>query len=612
MLFIACDITQMADIILLRQPSQPPALMTPDIYPDFLTQFSPPTQVQVGQTEQITYAKIGMNQVTLSPEEMQRDRERVPRQRTFEPYTLAKKRGPLIIQEKRWYFRLVQRREGDTTYRSRALMDDFDINTIAHHMVVCFTPDQLPGNNKPFRTPDGDPGRLYAFFDSYLEFYEYLQRFNREERSFYEVCFGELPQKPHFDIDIERTVHDPAFPGVDIDVTAETLRECVIGGCIEVLRDNKISLDMTRDILIYSSHGPDKRSYHIIINNRCHDGNKEAEAFYNSVMEKVHGYTQGKYKGFNFVDRGVYSPRQQFRLVGCQKWNSGRPKVFYEQYWYGGQQYTHTYNEDTTDPLLKKITIIYESMISFTSGCSFLPSLIPERPVNQNQLGDLPDLENTVVDKCLEMLRAKMNPCPFVKREVRGHVIILKRLAPSFCPICHPAGTEKVEPHKKEHPYMFIIGGKVYWDCRRSQHTAKKFFVGYLAMTMDDLQNGTMVNDVDEIEEPEDTGGEFMFGDYNIGLPTLLPKQTVQPTIQNIQQVVQPVQPIQPVQQDRPIIQPVDLPPEQRMQNMPAMIMKMVRDKAQKQYYNREPEDVMGRVSLATVKGELSWNAGFN
>lgn len=584
---------------------------TTNIYPAILAQFTPPQEIQTIKEEQpIVCANVGGNRVVLSPEERERERQRPLKKHVFEPITLNKKPGPLFIHDKRWYFRLVQARAGDNTNRSRALMDDYNLNQLAHHMVVCYTPDRLPNQNKPFRTQEGEPGRLYAFFDSYLEFYEYMQRFERNERAFYEVIFGELPQKPHFDIDIDREKFELAFPGEDIDVAAETLRECVIDGCFEVLREQGVNLDMNRDVLLYSSHGPNKRSYHVILNNKCHDGNKEAKAFYDAVIIKVNSYTEGKYRNCNFVDRGVYSPRQQFRLVGCQKWNSGRPKVFYEQFRHGKNQYTHTYTEDVTDPILKKYVIIYESMISFISGCKFLPSLIPEKPVNQAQLGDLPDLDGSVVDQCLAMLREKMNPCPFVIKEVRGHLILLTRKAPSFCPICHQNG-EGNEPHRKEHPYMLVVGGKVYWDCRRSVD-GKKFFVGYLAMTIDELREGITMPDGNELVVDDFAGDadEFMFGDFNMGLPTLLPpNKEPSPELpkKSSPELLNKSSPALNVEQ----IPKFDLPPEQRMQNMPAMISKLTQDRARQNYINREAQDVSGRISLASVKDEIKWNPGF-
>lgn len=651
----------MTDIILSMSTYRPGTQLDLNKYPDVIYQVTPsPTEAPEDriqnpianvqrilakeETEAIQFATVGVNKIVIT-EDLKREDEllheqtrmkrqtRQTRQRTFEPIELRKNNGPLIIHDKRWYFRLVQAKHGEYR-RARALMDDYNLNEIANHMVVCFTPDYIPGSNRPFKNKDGNPIRIYAFFDSYLEFYEYMQKFNSIERAFYEIIFGELPQKPHFDIDISINDLNSIYPGEDIDTVAETLREAVMMGCITVLSENLVMLDMQRDILLYSSHGEDKRSYHLILNNKCHDGNKEAKAFYDAVMGKIRIITQGKY--LEFVDKSVYSPRQQFRMVGCQKQGSNRPKVFYEQFSYQGERYTHIYNEDVTDFIMKKLTIIYESMISFTSGCVFLPSLIHYKPVNHNYLGEMPDLDGNIVEHCMAMLREKMASCsftitdrfrhdviirptcPFSVKEVRGHLILLKRNSPSYCPICR-----RSTPHEHENPYMFIAGGKVYWDCRRSPDDAGKFFVGYLAMSIDELQTGmTLPGTVTDEEDNIDEGGEFMFGDYNIGAPTLPPLKKIEnkqgegrrspPSIQNSPSQIIPIsqKTLSPTPSPTVIIPMVNIPPEQRQQNVQSLTLKIAKDLAQNKYIRSQPEDLTGVRSLSTVLNQISWIPG--
>lgn len=600
----------MAQITLTPTTNNLPSSTGAVLYPAILDRFVP-TRAHVPQvTEQITCATVGANPVMLT--EQERTERKEPR-RTFEPVPLGKKKGPLVIYDKRWYFRLVPPKAGEAR-RARALMEDFTLNEIASHMVVCFTPDKVEGWNGPFRTKEGEPIRIYAFFDSYLEFYEYMQKFSSTERAFYEIIFGELPQKPHFDIDIELEAHTKAFPNDDIDTTAETLREAVIMGCIEVSQAMGVTLDLTRDVLLYSSHGLRKRSYHVIINNKCHDGNKEAKAFYDAVMVKVYGYTQGKYKGQNFIDHGVYSSRQQFRLIGCQKWGSGRPKVFYEQFWYHGTQYTHIYNEEITDLNRKKLVIIYESMISFTSGCAFLPSLVPPKPMKQYNFGAMPDLDGSMIDQCMVLLRSKMNPCPFEKGLVQGHMILLRRLAPSHCPIC-----QKPEPHMKEHPYMFVINGKVYWNCRRAHNddnddadAKKSFFLGYLAMTIEELQTGAVIPTFapqEEEETDEDDTKPLMFGDFNMGVPTLPPRKRAGSPKSIDEATPQIITTPTPEAPEIPkIIPQAEIPIEQRM--TPQQIMQLGANWARKKYLRKEAEDLTGGRSFAAVAGQMAWTAG--
>ncbi|CAH6420172.1 Origin of replication binding protein [uncultured virus] len=623
--------------ITLFSPNQPnPPQINPNNYPDFLNQFAPTVEPNVIDPDQINMANVGETKVVIPAQSKTElkisgegvldpspDRNHNYHRRTFEPVHLHKTHGPLVIYEKRWYFRLVQGKKDDYK-RARALMDDYNLDELSKHMVVCFTPDRIPGQTRLFRTKEGNPGRIYAYFDSYLEFYDYMQRFQPNERAFYEVIFGELPQKPHFDIDIDRADFQEFFPNDNIDETAETLREAVISGCIEVLAGNLVTFDLTRDLLLYSSHGPDKRSYHVIINNKCHDGNKEARAFYDAVMTKIHAITGNKYIRTNFIDKGVYNPRQQFRLVGCQKHGSNRPKIFYEQFSYQGNVYTHIYPEDVTELIMKKLTIIYESMISFTSGCTYLPSLVPAKPVNYNALGDLPDLEQGIVTQCLAMLHNKMNHCPFSYKEVRGHYIILNRDAPSVCPICK-------KRHDKEHPYMFLLNGKVYWDCRRSVEYAegKKLFLGYLAMTIEEMQNGAIMPGINiNDDDLDDQGGELMFGDYNMGTPTLPPIKRNTPPINN-ETIVnnKTLAEVKTVPERRQAIQPqMELetkrieggvtiyipPPEQRRQNIHQDVCKIGKAWAEKKYIRREPEDLTGVRTLGSVTAHMPWTTGLS
>ena len=423
-----------------------------DGIPEILLEFTPNYETNKKIENEITFANVGTSRIVISSD-VSLSSNKI--NRTFEPINIRRGNGPLIIHDKRWYFRLVAGKNGDYK-RAKSLMDDYPLNTIAQHMVICFTPDRIPGQNKPFRNREGKQIRIYAFFDSYLEFHKYREKFDQKDRAFYEVIFGELPQKPHFDIDIDLEECLKSYPNENIDEIGEILKQAVITGCIEVLNENMISVDLERDMLVYSSHGTNKRSYHIVINNKCHDGNKEAKAFYDVVVEKVKLITNNKYS--EFIDHGVYSPRQQFRLLGCQKNDSNRPKIFNEQFIYQNKLYTHRYNEDVTDPAIKEITKIYESMVSFCSGCIYLPSLIPSKTISENNLDNLPDLESSVIQYCFNLLREKMesclrplgvnnNFCPFSFHEVKGHIIVLKRDHASVCPIC-----KKV--HQKQHPYM--------------------------------------------------------------------------------------------------------------------------------------------------------------
>lgn len=399
----------------------------------------------------------------------------------------------LYIQGKQWYYRLVVAKSGEYN-KGRALMNDHSLNEIATRLVIAYTPATLGRKN------NGTPYLVFALFDSYIEFFKYLKNFAPENKNFFEVIFGELPQKPHFDIDI-KVSEIPV--GTDINTFSEFIKDAVIYGCLEVLRENQVTLDL-KDILIYSSHGETKKSFHIVINNKCHDGNEEAKAFYKLVIAKVEPLIGAKY--LLFIDSAVYSSRQQFRIIGSQKLESNRPKIFHEQFRYNNDDYTHAYTEDVSDPEMKELTNLSESLVGFKSGCIMLPSLLPPKEIRSYDT-NLADLDDVSVDQCMKMLQSSMKHCPFTVKEVRGHFISLLREAPSHCPLC-----DRI--HDNEHPYIVINSGKVYWNCRRN-NGEKNLQLGFIDMVVDDKLD----------DDAED--GVFMFGDYKLSDSIITPKAPV-------------------------------------------------------------------------------------
>lgn len=398
----------------------------------------------------------------------------------------------VIIYGVKWYYLLrpSKKRPG------AALMDHYAISEMDRHLVICYSPNKLPGCEELYRTKKGDFKRIFAFFDSYVSFSRYLQNFDSENRNFYEVILGELPQKPHFDIDISKIDED-------LDDVANLLYQAVIKGCIEVLNEINIRIDLKRDLLLYSSHGKSKRSFHLVINNKCHNNNKEAEAFYYAVMLKVSKYTNGKY--LQFVDKSVYNPSQQFRIFGNQKACENRPKIFHDSYFYDGIEYNHEYNEVIENKTILGMTALYESLITFCSGCEFIPSLVKY----ENKIKNLPkqqDIGDDIVDKCINMLGKKMDSSCFEINTTSGNCIYLKRISPSFCPSCNRI-------HENENPYIFIDGGKLLWDCRRS--LGKTFVLGYFDT------NEYIPPDQVESEDSEEDEKELFIGGISMGFPTI-------------------------------------------------------------------------------------------
>lgn len=362
--------------------------------------------------------------------------------------------GVIYIKNHPWYFLLKQK-----TLGARALLSDYPESSLYQHLVVCFMPKILPGYSTPFITSKGKPGRLFGFFESYIEYYKYSRLFDPSERAFFEIIFGSLPQKPRFDIDIEADVYinDTTIDHetMTIDNVCDTLLDSLIDKCIVVLEGLGITIKLERDILLYSSHSDYKRSYHLVINNYCHASNEEARAFYETVIDLM----KVELPFTSYIDRSVYSPVQQFRIAGCQKQYSGRPKQFHEKFYFKDIIYQHEYDIEFDNDDIKRLTILLESLVSFTSGCSYIPSLVVVKPPRFNLEG--PELDDEKIDKCMELMYNVIDPAPFKLNEVNGTLLILQRMAPSLCPLCKRI-------HEGENPFIFISMGNAYWNCRRN------------------------------------------------------------------------------------------------------------------------------------------------
>lgn len=413
-------------------------------------------------------------------------------------YLLAKpgekmnKRG-VYINGRRWYHYLVCKPESLEGPTAPALMDKYSLAQLENHLVICHTRESLPG-----RKPSEKTLHLYTYFDFYAEFYLYLMQV--EERTFYEVIFGEFPQKPHFDIDIGADELHLAYPQDDVQTVGNLLVEATVNACRAVLARVKVDISLHEHMLIYSSHGAKKCSYHVVITGHCHVDNNEAYAFYELVRKQVYLYLAGKY--IEFMDHKVYSRRQQFRILGSHKTGNTRRKIFHEQFTTPSWTLCHVYPETTEDLAHKQIVALYESLVSFVSGSTLLPNFIPESVHTEwapRSAGN--ELTKEDGDACLlvleECFAALQIDSPFTVRNVQNGLIILTRHRPSACPICK-------REHQQENPLLWLRENLLYWDCRRRSPGSSAYFIGeYVVPSSEEATETTETTETTEAPEVE-------------------------------------------------------------------------------------------------------------
>ena len=420
-----------------------------------------------------------------------------------------------------WYFRLVPTKPepGKRPFSSsRSLLKDHP--DVAGHLVVCYTPEYLPGQSTPFINKKGNQGRLYGYFDSYVDFIPIMQAVSPERRYFYEAISGRAAQKPHFDIDIKSG--SATF--------GQKIVDAVLDGCAAVFASVNKVLNPKTDILLYSSHSgaelqnlPDpnpavegKKSFHLILNNWAHSSNEEASNFYKKVMEQVAIACPEAIAPSGtepYIDPKVYGPHQLFRLLGSQKPGSNRPKIYNPDFYWRKTLYSHQPLEDTVQ------CTFYESLVSYTTECQILPAFTATKTqmTNGNDPTDFVDLSPALVDECLRLMVSKLEDAPFDVREVKGRLIVLDRTRPSYCSICG-------RTHEADNAFLFVSNGRVYWKCWR-QEEQKSLLVGYLALSVEDLRAGldplgvSSLGDSGEVSTTTiNKEDDFFFGNFDMKL----------------------------------------------------------------------------------------------
>lgn len=394
---------------------------------------------------------------------------------------------PLYFFGQQWY-RLIN----PTPDGSKALLADYP--DAYQHLIICVAPPYLPGSDRPFATKEGKQARMFTVFRDVLAFWEYLRMWPADLQNFFEIVPGSRSQKPHFDIDIAASkAEEYQASGHTIDSIATMVLSRVIEGSLAIFQQWNLTPHLEEQLLVYSSHGSEKRSFHVVWNGYCHANHREAEAFYDAVIAWI---TQRYGKTYTeLIDSGVYSVLQNFRLLGSSKAGSNRTKVLHSELNFGNGIITHQYRDPSAHHSAERRAMVdlTESLLSETSSCDMLPRLISIDQMKRKKTFNSDELTEEEVDECMIMLQAKMEDAPFTVRSVDGNMIMLSRRAPSWCPVC----TDQTEPHQAEHPYIFISDHVAYWNCRRNQHgTSLK--LGYLlsrARPVSDISDAASVAD---------------------------------------------------------------------------------------------------------------------
>lgn len=353
--------------------------------------------------------------------------------------------------------------------QARSLLDDHPADHLTNELIIHVV---IPYGSKSILNPRNyvirkEGERAFTLFRSHLEFTKFQLKLPADKRFLFETTLGDHIQKPHFDIDINRQEN----PDIDGNDVIDDLVDVIL----MILSLDDVEIILERDILVMTSHGEKKWSYHLVINNYFHINNNEARAFYDKVIELMSpDYAK-------FIDPAVYSKKQQFRIVYNQKPGSGRIKILCEKWEYHGDIIEYKYIDTPRDEHHKMLLQLEASLLTVTNNCIPMPTYIKEEDNQRlsNYSSDVfipitKDTARSAVTLLAEQggITPQDPKFPYRLSAISESFVILKRRRPSICRICNRV-------HEHENPYLLVVGEKksVYFCCRRNP---KKWFLGNL------------------------------------------------------------------------------------------------------------------------------------
>ena len=335
---------------------------------------------------------------------------------------------------------------------------------------------------KEFKVPNSDDNYYrYLVFHNVMDFYQFLNEIPESEWNFHE-CFGSGRRKLFFDIDIkqEEFIKNNQWLLADINSLfteeyANSVRDDLVKNILGFfltcgpfvgVNTNK-GLNIDSDILVFSSHGKDKFSFHVIIDNYAVENNIQAGEITKKILEGVN------HEFIRYIDAGVNKSRQMLRMYLNRKPGTERFK-FLNKHWsyFGNPVKLHfntkgdirwnvtDFNSEHEKALYKRNLKLDKSLISVfrVEPTKINYKIEPKEPFNRPVYYE--EIDDVDLDKIATVL-----PPGFEIGEFNGSSIRLKRSPGTLCPICNRV-------HEKDNNTLFIAGPeqKVFLQCFRAKN----------------------------------------------------------------------------------------------------------------------------------------------
>jgi len=306
--------------------------------------------------------------------------------------------------------------------------------------------------------------RRFTMFRSPVEFKKFESSVADDEKCFFEVIMGKRPRKPYFDIDVSLE----EYPDMK-----ESKMNYLIDILIENIKD--LLVDYNPKILVFTSHRPDKLSYHIVVDKVFLETNEDSKLFAEKVLPM---------EMKEFADSKVYNSAQQLRIVNSTKYGKNNKKVIK----YALSENFYIPKDIKLSNFKKEMYILYASLVTFTSECTLyrIEGRKKRKPMRKGNASELD------IDKAMECLHKRYTNFEFKQaRELNGNILIeLVSNGPYHCNIHNRI-------HENENAYITIKGmmKNVWFDCRRIEEDEKKLAPEFIGHLFSPKRNNSLKND---------------------------------------------------------------------------------------------------------------------
>lgn len=296
------------------------------------------------------------------------------------------------------------------------------------------------------------PNYAFARFKDIPTFIKYYKNLPNKERTHYEGINGNKPHKVFFDVDIDFKKEFKTT--ADLDAIAKSTLNELLTNIFKVFQNLDESVELTPDdLLLFSSHGKKKRSFHIVFKNLAVPNFKYNKHIHYEVTKMM--------KNREFIDKTIYCTFRLFRLWESSKLNEDRPKILMENWRYSGIE-------------VESKRSFKDTLVSYTDRCKMLDFEIPVWESDDK----FTKTEDFTEDELREIV-GHLNKKIYEYRESKDRMVFFRRLQPSFCGSCKRI-------HNSENPYVAVSDfGEITLRCRRGGAPRR---LGMLSTSMKDVE----------------------------------------------------------------------------------------------------------------------------